>query len=140
MKNQPISILKLMIWLSSSLLLTACLSSGTKQANESYVPKQASLEGIILNTPDKANVELALLALDEQNRPKELLAVERYKGNGNTLSFHLNFDINKARQFKAVELRGRVSQTGKLLGYLSPWHKEQVNDNDLKGIILEFAN
>lgn len=140
MNNKSISILKLMIWLISSLLLTACLYSGTKQTRETYSPKPVSLEGIVLNVPNKANIELALLALDEQNRPTELLAVERYKSNGNPVSFQLGFDMSKARQFKAVELRGRVSQAGKLLGYLSPWHKESLTDDDLKGTILEFAN
>jgi len=140
MKKRDVTIIKLIAWLLGAILLTACLHREIARSDEVYSAKPVSLEGIVLNVPNNANLELALLALDEQNKPQELLAVERYKGNGKVQSVQLTFDINKAKQLKAVELRGRVSQAGVLKGYLSPWHKEEINSKELTGIILEFAN
>lgn len=138
--NRPkIFILKIIVWILCGVLLTACLHTETKQTDR-YIINEVRVEGIVLNVPDKASLELALLALDEQNRPRELLAVERFKGTGGILSFNLPFDINKAKQFKSIELRGRVSYAGKLKGYLSTWHKQHLYQKDFKGIILEFAN
>lgn len=139
MKRPNLCALKVIAWLLCGILLTACLHNKPHHTDLSVV-KEVRLEGIVINIPDKANLELALLALDEQNRPRELLAVERYKATGNTFSFSLSFDLNKAKQFKSIELRGRVSQTGSLIGYLSTWHKEQPFQKELKDIILEFAN
>lgn len=127
--------------LCCSMLLLSCHHTPSQKDNTviKHKVKLTDMNGLVLNVPKGAELELALLALDEKNSPKELLAVERFQGKGDTLSFQLNFDINRVKQFKAVELRGRVSQNKQLIGYVSPWHKKQLQKQDLNGIILEFA-
>lgn len=119
-------------------LLSACKHSADKP---SFYQGQASLlqlEGVVLNVPAKSELELALFALDSENKPVQLLAAESYKGTGNALTFKMAFQPDKQIAIHAIELRGRVTQANRLVGYLAPWHKKQLTDQDLKGIILEL--
>lgn len=125
------------IFLASSLF--ACSNN-----NESSFYKDSDglvqLEGIILNIPENSNLELALFALNNDNRPEKLIVSEHYKGIGNAFKFQIKFNLAKAEPFSALELRGRVMQSGKLVGYLIPWYKKRLTKQDLKGIILELAS
>ncbi|MFD1259910.1 hypothetical protein [Entomomonas asaccharolytica] len=125
------------------LLLLGCVLLACTRDNENTFYKgktgQLQLQGVVLNVPNKSNLQLALFALDSDNKPKQLLATEQYKGNGNALAFQLNFYLDPALSFNALELRGRVTQAKKLIGYVTPWHKQQLTSQDLKGIILELA-
>lgn len=124
------------------LLLGSLLLSCTRDDENAFYRGKTGhlqLEGVVLNVPNKSNLELALFALDSDNKPKQLLATEHYKSNGNALTFQVNFKLDKELSFHALELRGRVTQAGKLVGYLTPWHKQQLTQQDLKGIILELT-
>lgn len=127
-------------------LFTACKHSAD---TPSFYQGQATLlqlEGIVLNVPTNSELELALFALDKQNKPIQLLAVESYQGNGNALTFNMAFQPHQTTNksaihaiIHAIELRGRVTQAGRLVGHLAPWYKQQLTDQDLKGIILELT-
>lgn len=123
-------------------LFTACKHSAYTPAFYQGQATLLQLEGIVLNVPANSELELALFALDKQNKPIQLLAVESYQGNGNALTFNMAFQPHQTTNksaIHAIELRGRVTQAGRLVGYLAPWYKQQLTDQDLKGIILELT-
>lgn len=79
-----------------------------------------ALSGSLLGVPEGAEVELALMQVDEKRRPLRLLASLRLRGQDHELPFLLQFnaDVFKARQ--PVELRGRVTEDGRLTRILPP--------------------
>lgn len=126
-----------LLLLLASLLLSCTHNS--ENAFNSAKTGQLQLVGVVLNVPNNSHLELALFALDENNKPKQLLATEHYTVKGNALAFQINCYLTQELSANAIELRGRVSQSGKLLGYLTPWHKQRLTEQDLKGIILELV-
>lgn len=132
-------LLNLFVVFLLSISLFAC---SNKSESTSYVDSygQVQLDGIVLNVPENSNLELVLFALNNDNRPEKLIVSEHYKGIGNAFKFQIKFDMATAVPFSALELRGRVTQSGKLIGYLNPWYKKKLTQQDLKGIILELAS
>jgi len=70
--------------------------------------------------PAGAEVELALLVIDEKDRPQQLLASSSLIGNNQVLPFHLRFNPEAFPAGARVELRGRASQSGQLILHLPP--------------------
>ncbi|EIK93835.1 putative lipoprotein [Pseudomonas sp. M47T1] len=79
---------------------------------------QRELTGTLLGAPAGAEVELALLAVDERSRPQQLLASSKQIGTGKPLNFQLRFNPEAFPQNLRVELRGRASQSGVLILHL----------------------
>lgn len=132
-------LLNLLLCIFFAITLFACSNN-----NESSFYKESDgtvqLEGVILNIPENSDLEVVLLALNNDNRPEKLIVSEHYKGIGNAFKFQIKLNLLKAEPFAALELRGRVTQSGKLVGYLIPWYKKQLTKQDLKGIILELSS
>jgi uncharacterized lipoprotein YbaY len=118
------------ILLSSALLclLSACSSDAPKPA-EPIAPAKTlkaeqpaalpahlrELSGSLLNVPDAAEVELALLAVDQRGRPHALLGDIRLRGTGSALPFNLRFNPETFSKYQRVEMHGRVNQSGRLI-------------------------
>lgn len=81
---------------------------------------QRELSGTLNAIPKSAEVELALLVVDERGRPQQLLANTTVAGTGKPLPFALRFNPNAFPQGGRVELRGRASQSGQLILHLTP--------------------
>ncbi len=79
---------------------------------------QRELSGTLLGVPANAEVELALLVIDERGRPQQLLASSKINGTGQVLSFRLRFNPEVFPPDSRVELRGRASQSGQLILHL----------------------
>lgn len=111
------------------ILLTACASEAPKPApaepthsiktpEPTPVPFLHELQGKLLGVPAWADVELALLVVDERGRPQRLLSSLKLVGSGNALPFRLGFDPAEFPVQQMVELRGRASQSGRLILHL----------------------
>jgi uncharacterized lipoprotein YbaY len=81
-------------------------------------PYQRELSGQLLGVPAGAEVELALLVIDERNRPQKLLSSTKLTGNNQSLPFQLRFNPEAFPAGMRVELRGRASQSGQLILHL----------------------
>ncbi|MCG8295669.1 MULTISPECIES: hypothetical protein [Pseudomonas] len=81
---------------------------------------QRELSGTLLEIPAGADVELALLVIDERGRPQQLLASSTLTGTGQALPYHLRFNPEVFPAGGRVELRGRASQSGQLILHLPP--------------------
>ena len=79
---------------------------------------QRELSGTLQGVPAGAEVELALLVIDEKDRPQQLLASSSLIGNNQVLPFHLRFNPESFPAGARVELRGRASQSGQLILHL----------------------
>lgn len=79
---------------------------------------QRELSGALLGVPAGAEVELALLVIDERSRPQQLLASANLIGTSQALPFHLRFNPDVFPAGARVELRGRASQSGQLILHL----------------------
>jgi len=79
---------------------------------------QRELTGTLLGAPAGAEVELALLAVDERGRPQKLLASSKQTGTSKPLPFQLRFNPEAFPSNLRVELRGRASQSGILILHL----------------------
>ncbi|MFW0756071.1 hypothetical protein ACN1C3_15200 [Pseudomonas sp. H11T01] len=79
---------------------------------------QRELSGSLQGVPAGAEVELALLVIDERGRPQQLLASSSLIGNNQVLPFHLRFNPESFPLGARVELRGRASQSGQLILHL----------------------
>ncbi len=82
------------------------------------LPYQRELSGQLLGVPAGAEVELALLVIDDRNRPQKLLSSTRLTGNNQSLPFQLRFNPEAFPVGARVELRGRASQSGQLTLHL----------------------
>lgn len=78
------------------------------------------LSGSLVGAPDGAQVELALLAVDERSRPGKLLSELTLTGRGAELPFILQFNPDAFPARQRVELRGRVTRSGQLIMRLPP--------------------
>ncbi|VVN87914.1 YbaY family lipoprotein [Pseudomonas fluorescens] len=79
---------------------------------------QRELSGSLQGVPAGAEVELALLVVDERDRPQQLLASSNLIGNNQVLPFRLRFNPESFPVGARVELRGRASQSGQLILHL----------------------
>jgi len=78
------------------------------------------LSGNLLDIPSGAEVELALLTIDQRGLPQELLGTLQLRGSGAPLNFRLNFDPVAFARGIRVELRGRAHFAGRLILRLQP--------------------
>jgi uncharacterized lipoprotein YbaY len=116
--------------LSLALLLGACASAPDSPVPvASQVPARApqavpehlrELSGQLLGIPSGAEVELALLVLDQRGLPQRLLGNIQLSGNGGALPFRLHFNPLSFAHDSRVELRGRAHQSGRLILRLPP--------------------
>ena len=81
---------------------------------------QRELSGTLLEIPAGADVELALLVIDDRDRPQQLLASSNLTGTGQALPYHLRFNPEAFPAGARVELRGRASSSGQLIMHLPP--------------------
>ena len=82
------------------------------------LPYQREISGQLLGVPAGAEVELALLVIDDRNRPQKLLSSTKLTGNNQSLPFQLRFNPEAFPEGARVELRGRASQSGQLTLHL----------------------
>lgn len=123
-----------LVVLSFAALLAACSSDEPKPvlapkspvaAKQPAAPAplpayQREISGTLLGIPSGAEVELALLVIDERGRPQRLLASSNLNANGQDLPFQLRFNPEVFPAGARVELRGRASQSGQLILHLPP--------------------
>ena len=124
-----------LVVLGFAALLTACSSEAPKPvppqppatpvAKHVHVPTplpayQRELSGSFSNIPRGAEVEIALLVVDERGRPQRLLASDTLDGTGQALPFQLRFNPEVFPAGGRVELRARASQSGQLILHLKP--------------------
>lgn len=127
--------LRPLVLLTLFSVLVACSSEAPKPsapqptpAQEKKVPGiedlgplpayQREINGTLNGVPANAEVELALLVIDERNRPQQLLASSVLTANGKPLAFRLRFNPEAFPAGARVELRGRASQSGQLILHL----------------------
>lgn len=123
MKNR--TPLQSLISLSLVVLLTACTRDGPPattttppQAQAATAPLpayQRELSGSLLNVPSGADVELALLAVDQRGRPQALLGNIQLRSTGSPLAFRLPFNPDTFSKHTRIELHGRANQAGRLI-------------------------
>jgi uncharacterized lipoprotein YbaY len=119
---------------SAAAAPTAAVSSKTISAPVPLGPLpvyQRELTGLLLGVPNGAEVELAVLVIDQQDRPQKLLTSAKITGDGKNLPLQLRFNPDAFPQGARVELRGRVSQSGQLSLHLSPVRIEQPTTQNL---------
>lgn len=81
---------------------------------------QRELSGTLLEIPAGADVELALLVIDDRGRPQQLLASSTLTGTGQAQPYQLRFNPEAFPAGARVELRGRASRSGQLILHLPP--------------------
>jgi len=132
-KDSPMHYRALVV-LCCAALLAACGSDRPKTDNPVPAPApsakaevlgplpayQRELSGTLLEIPAGAEVELALLVIDERDRPQRLLASSNLTGTGQALPYHLRFNPEAFPPGARVELRGRASNSGQLIMHLPP--------------------
>ncbi|WP_395506091.1 YbaY family lipoprotein [Ectopseudomonas hydrolytica] len=135
--------------LAVAALLSACASEPTTTAPATApAPASAptvpaaevapgpSLRGELLGVSAGADVDLALLAIDLRGRPSALLAQVQLRGDGAPLPFRLPLGTNNQIQGQRIELRGRVSLSGRLVQRLPPRTIAELKDQDLGSLQL----
>ncbi|QKE61936.1 YbaY family lipoprotein [Aquipseudomonas campi] len=144
--------------LSSALLLAACASAPEKPAQpvapapapvaaakpaaavEAPLPSHMrELRGSLRTPPAGSEVEMALLVIDERDRPQQLLASLTLAGNGQLLPFRLPFNPEYFPSGARVELRARISQSGRLVLRLPPQRISQAQSQSLGELPLVSA-
>lgn len=113
-------------------LLCACSSTPeaarTEHASEARVPAHISalpsnkreLSGQLLGVPMSGEVEVALLLVDQRDRPLHTLASAHLVGDGAALPFRLRYSPSALAPGMRAELRARASQNGMLTLHLPP--------------------
>ena len=102
-------------------------------------PFQRELSGQLLGVPGGAEVELALLVIDDRGRPQKLLTSTVLQGNDKSLPFQLRFNPEAFPVGARVELRGRASKSGQLILHLPSVRIEQPNTQALGALQFETA-
>ena len=125
--------LRTLVLLCLASLLVACSSEPPKSAQPQVLtqPKtdapadlgplpsyQRELSGVLTGVPAGAEVELAMLIVDDRGRPQGLMASSKILGNSQALPFKLRFNPQAFPTGMRVELRGRASQSGQLILHL----------------------
>ncbi|NBA96106.1 YbaY family lipoprotein [Pseudomonas sp. R5(2019)] len=142
-----------LVLLGLASLLAACSSDAPKpdqskpvvQATAkvpTYAPLpayQRELSGTLLGIPAGAQVELALLVIDDRSRPQKLLASSTLDGTNQPLPFQLRFNPEAFPAGARVELRGRASQSGQLILHLPAVRIVQAITQALGPLRLENA-
>ncbi|KJU80402.1 hypothetical protein N619_02755 [Ectopseudomonas oleovorans] len=106
-------------------------------AEPSNVPTQGpGLRGELLGVAAGADVDLALLGVDMRGRPRAMLGQVHLRGNGEALPFHLPLSNLQAPQDLRLELRGRVSHSGRLVQRLPARTITELSDQDLGALQL----
>ncbi len=95
------------------------------------LPYQRELSGQLLGVPSGAEVELALLLIDDRHRPQKLLSSTKLLGNNQSLPFQLRFNPEAFPAGARVELRGRASQSGQLILHLPSVRIQQASTQAL---------
>ncbi|WP_122318563.1 hypothetical protein [Pseudomonas cichorii] len=103
------------------------------------LPHQRELSGQLLGVPAGAEVELAVLVIDERGRPQKLLTSTKLQGNGQSLPFQLRFNPEAFPIGERVELRGRASKSGQLILHLPSLRIEQPTTQALGQLQLVSA-
>ena len=70
---------------------------------------QREINGSLTNVPAGAEVEMALLVIDDRSRPQQLLASSVLSGNGKPLAFRLRFSPDAFPEIGRASCRERVS-------------------------------
>ncbi|HBZ96071.1 MAG TPA: hypothetical protein DEO91_20985 [Pseudomonas sp.] len=128
-------------------LLAACASeptATTPPATPTPTETEAStpivqgpgLRGELIGVAAGADVDLALLGVDMRGRPRALLGQIHLRGNGEALPFHLPVSDRQVPQDLRLELRGRVSQSGRLVQRLPARTIVELSDQDLGALHL----
>lgn len=132
---EPYMQLRPLVLITLFSFLVACSSEAPKPAapqptpaQEKKVPGiedlgplpayQREISGNLTNVPAGAEVEMALLVIDDRSRPQQLLASSVLTGNGKPLAFRLRFNPEAFPAGARVELRARASQSGQLILHL----------------------
>lgn len=137
----------------AALLLAACASEPTPapqpasaapakpaMAAEPVLPAHLrELRGSLATPPAGSLVEVALLVVDERDRPTQLLGNLELTGTGQALPFRLPFNPEAFPPAARVELRARVSQSGQLILHLPPQRILQAQSQNLGNLALVTA-
>ena len=127
--------LRPLVLLTLFSVLVACSSEAPKPSTPQPTPQQEKkvpgiedvgprpayhreINGTLTNVPAGAEVEMALLVIDDRSRPQQLLASSVLTGNGKPLAFRLRYNPEAFPAGARVELRGRASQSGQLILHL----------------------
>lgn len=97
------------------------------------------LTGSLSLPPNGSEVEMALLVVDERDRPQQLLASLKLAGTGQDLAFHLPFNPEYFPAGARVELRARVSLSGRLIQHLPAQRIQQAQTQNLGPLRLVSA-
>ncbi|MEK1905416.1 MAG: YbaY family lipoprotein [Pseudomonas sp.] len=145
-----------LLLISAFLLLAACASEPAKPVAPA-APKPAptakpaaeieaplpshmrELRGSLSTPPTGSEVEIALLVVDERDRPQQLLASLKLAGTGQDLAFHLPFNPEYFPVGARVELRARVSLSGRLIQHLPAQRIQQAQTQELGALRLVSA-
>jgi uncharacterized lipoprotein YbaY len=100
---------------------------------------QRELSGTLMGVPAGAEVELALLVIDDSKRPQRLLASGKWIGDNQPLPFKLRFNPDVFPAGARVELRGRASQSGQLILHLPSRRIDQAETQALGTLNFEKA-
>ncbi|WP_028695458.1 YbaY family lipoprotein [Pseudomonas cremoricolorata] len=100
---------------------------------------QRELNGSLENIPPGADVELALLVVDDKGRPQRLLASSNLTGTGQPLAYHLRFNPDAFPANARVELRGRASQSGQLILHMDSQRIAQAQTQTLAPVRFDKA-
>ena len=133
--------------LALSSLLVACAGEPTTTvpppmpapapAEPNTAPIQGpGLRGELLGVAAGADVDLALLGVDMRGRPRALLGQVHLRGNGEALPFRLPLNLQQVPQDLRLELRGRVSHSGRLVQRLPARTIVELRDQDLGALQL----
>ncbi|UUY08862.1 YbaY family lipoprotein [Pseudomonas sp. J452] len=150
--------IRLLLPLFSTLLLAACASAPEKPTPpvapapapvavtkpavvvEAPLPSHMrELRGSLRTPPAGSEVEMALLVIDERDRPQQLLGSLKLSGNGQLLPFRLPFNPAYFPSGARVELRARISQSGRLVLRLPPQRISQAQTQSLGELPLVSA-
>ncbi|WJN60188.1 YbaY family lipoprotein [Pseudomonas sp. SO81] len=139
------------------LLLAACASEPPKPIAPVVPPRPApvvkpvapveqalpahmrELRGSLQTPPPGSEVEMALLVVDERDRPQQLLGSLKLAGDGQALAFRLPFNPEYFPVGARVELRARISQSGRLILRLPPQRVTQAVTRDFGALSLVSA-
>ncbi|WNW12053.1 YbaY family lipoprotein [Pseudomonas sp. DTU_2021_1001937_2_SI_NGA_ILE_001] len=89
------------------------------------LPYQREVSGQLLGAPAGAEVEMAMLVVDERGRPQKLLTSSKLQSTGQSLPFQLRFNPEAFPAGARVELRARAIQSGQLVMHLPSMRIEQ---------------
>ena len=92
---------------------------------------QRELSGTLQGIPTGAEVELALLVIDDKDRPQQLLASSSLIGTNQILPFRVRFNPESFPLGARVELRGRATQSGQLILHLPAQRIDQPTSQAL---------